>query len=234
MSVYALGATDAAESTIVESHLDGCAECRRDLDDATEIAALLALAVPVVEPPTHLRDAIVRAAGVDRELRGIRAPAPAVAGTRPGRPSPRTRLSRLLSPARTIAGIAAACAILATGVAVHERGSTTSSELQAALQAPEARVLQLSAANGSSARVVTAPGRKPVFVGTMAAAPSGHTYQLWAIPAGGTPISLGLLGNGRVIRAVPSVTDAKSYAVTVEPAGGSSQPTTTPIMVATA
>jgi anti-sigma-K factor RskA len=232
VSIYALGATDAEESTMVESHLEGCAECRADLQEATEATALLALSAPPVEPPTHLRDAIVRAAGVDRELRGLNAPARSAVATTAS-PSLGARLGRLLTPARSLAAAALACAIVATGIAVSERGSGTSSDLQAALQAPNARVLQLSAANGSAARVITAPGRKPVFVGTLATIPSSRTYQLWAIPAGGKPVSLGLLGGGKVTRAVASVPGAQTYAVSIEPAGGSAQPTSTPIMAAT-
>lgn len=235
VSIYALGATDAEESIMVESHLEGCAECREDLSEAMDATALLALSVPPVEPPDHLRAAIVRAAGVDRELRGM--PGPARTATPASTTTPESigaRIARLLTPARALAGAALACAIVATGVAVSERGSGTSSELQAALQAPNAQVLQLSAANGSAARVVTAPGRKPVFIGTMAAVPGGRTYQLWAIPAGGKPVSLGLLGSGKVTRAVTNVPGAPIFAVTIEPAGGSAQPTSSPIMATAA
>jgi anti-sigma-K factor RskA len=233
VSMYALGATDAEESTMVESHLEGCADCTEDLRESLEATALLALSVEPVEPPAHLRDAIVRAAGVDRELRGVTSPRRSPSREATARSPLGRRIARLLTPARALAGAALACAVVATGVAVSERGSGTSSELQAALQAPNARVLQLSAAsNGSAARVVTVPGRKAVFVGTMVAAPDGRTYQLWAIPAGGKPVSLGLLGGGTVTRSVASVPGAETYAVTIEPAGGSAQPTTTPIMAA--
>ncbi len=233
VSAYALGATEAEESAMVEAHLEGCADCRAALDEALETTALLALAAAPVEPPEHLREAIVRAAGVDRELRG--APSPAASGAPSGArgSSLGERLRRLLTPARTVAGLAAACAVVALGVAVHERSPGTSTDLQAALQAPGARVLQLSSPTPSAAaRVITAPGRKPVFVATMPAVPSGHVYQLWAIPADGRAVSLGLVGGGKVTRTVPDVSGTKIYAVSVEPSGGSSQPTTKPVMTA--
>jgi anti-sigma-K factor RskA len=67
---------------------------------------------------------------------------------------------------------------------------------------------------------------------------AGHDAELWVIPAGGTPRSLGLLDpGGRTEMTVsPANRDAlaagATLAVTIEPLGGSptGQPTTTPIV----
>jgi anti-sigma-K factor RskA len=64
---------------------------------------------------------------------------------------------------------------------------------------------------------------------------SDQTYQVWGIESG-RPTSLGLLGpapDGEALGAVRAdLSSVDSLAVTVEPAGGSAQPTTTPVLEA--
>lgn len=61
-----------------------------------------------------------------------------------------------------------------------------------------------------------------------AAPPGGRVYQLWQIQ-GTTPVSLGVIdGQGKLVPDAPS---GITLAVSVEPPGGSDQPTTTPILV---
>jgi anti-sigma-K factor RskA len=66
-------------------------------------------------------------------------------------------------------------------------------------------------------------------------APSGRTYQLWGIASGSNPVSLGTFdpgADGRTTLAldVPAGAVFDLAAVSEEPAGGSPQPTTTPIL----
>ena len=59
--------------------------------------------------------------------------------------------------------------------------------------------------------------------------PPGTTYQLWAIHD--KPVSIGTFQMDRgetahlVVKKVPSFTDAKTFAVSLEPSGGRPQPT---------
>ena len=57
-----------------------------------------------------------------------------------------------------------------------------------------------------------------------------RTYQAWRVPPGGAPVSLGLLGarSPTAFRADLSLAD--TVAISVEPPGGSNQPTTTPLI----
>jgi anti-sigma-K factor RskA len=83
-------------------------------------------------------------------------------------------------------------------------------------------------------------GRLVVHAGQLPAHPTDRDYELWALPAGGKPVSLGVLPTtGTAQRRLTQVqqqalADAAQVAVTVEPLGGSptGQPTTTPIFVA--
>lgn len=66
------------------------------------------------------------------------------------------------------------------------------------------------------------------FLHLNALAPQDRVYQLWRIE-GGKPISAGVFdGQGIVI---PRVEAGQTVAVSVEPTGGSEQPTTTPILI---
>ena len=60
-------------------------------------------------------------------------------------------------------------------------------------------------------------------------------FQMWVIPAQGNPISAGTflseVDDTAVYVRMGAVTGAAAIAVTVEPAGGSPQPTTTPFIV---
>ncbi len=60
---------------------------------------------------------------------------------------------------------------------------------------------------------------------------SDKTYQLWTIESGKAR-SRGLIKAGSGMYLVKSLGAADTIAITVEPAGGSAQPTTTPVMTA--
>jgi len=67
----------------------------------------------------------------------------------------------------------------------------------------------------------------------LSAAPSGKTYEAWVIPAGRSPRPAGLFpdGESRTVRLRGTVPKNAVVAVTVEPAGGSRQPTNKPFFV---
>ena len=78
-------------------------------------------------------------------------------------------------------------------------------------------------------------GKAAISVKGLAPAPAGKTYQLWYIGAGGTITSAGLFtvdadGSGPALLA-GQATPTDKVAVSVEPAGGSQQPTTDPLVV---
>ena len=103
------------------------------------------------------------------------------------------------------------------------------------LSAPEAKLLTHEVTNGGVATVVLAADRHELAVVTtgLPALPSGQVYQLWLI---GKPkiVSAGLLPpakNGQTPAVLATgVAKGDTLGLTVEPAGGSAQPTTTPIL----
>jgi len=75
------------------------------------------------------------------------------------------------------------------------------------------------------------------YTTNLRALPSGQTYELWLIPAQGSPVDAGVFntdprGNGQVILpALPQGLTAKAFAVTIEPAGGVPAPTGPKVLI---
>jgi len=84
--------------------------------------------------------------------------------------------------------------------------------------------------------VVVRDGRATLHTSGLAAAPRGKTYEAWVIPASRPPRPAGLFPGGAAtsLRLHGTVPRNAVVAVTVEPAGGVSAPTTKPIFSAPA
>jgi anti-sigma-K factor RskA len=111
----------------------------------------------------------------------------------------------------------------------------TSSEVAEVLAAPDATIV--SSDDGAAvARVVASPSRgEAVFVADgLESAPRDRTYELWVIDEE-RAVPAGLFDpdeDGRVTRVMTGdMANAQAIGVTVEPAGGSPEPTSEPIMV---
>jgi hypothetical protein len=85
-------------------------------------------------------------------------------------------------------------------------------------------------------RFFVSPGKGVVFIAArLPKLAAGRTFEMWVIPANGKPIPAGTFNaladsTAIHIRRGP-VEGAAAMAISVEPAGGSQQPTTTPIIV---
>jgi anti-sigma-K factor RskA len=140
--------------------------------------------------------------------------------------------------------VAAACLAVAVAVGVVavqdqqriDQLTAANQAISAVLSAPDARATTARATGGGTVTLVSSPSRERVVVASsgLPALPGSKTYELWMMgPAGVRPA--GLLrpnATGHVplrVATVPS--GANRVGLTVEPAGGSAQPTTTPIVV---
>lgn len=92
------------------------------------------------------------------------------------------------------------------------------------------RGVPLSGANGT---VVVGPGgSSALVVANLGSAPAGKTYEAWVV-AGKAALPAGTFRGGSgttVVRLERTVPRGAVVAVTVEPAGGSSQPTSKPFI----
>lgn len=110
----------------------------------------------------------------------------------------------------------------------------------AVMTQPGLRVTEFSGKQGAGNVVFGQDGKSAaIFLQKIAASDSGHTYQVWLVPASGSPQSTGTF-NARpgqpyvsyVINSAQPLSQFTSIQITVEPKGGSPQPTTAPILTA--
>jgi anti-sigma-K factor RskA len=231
--VYALDALGGAERDRFEHHLARCPSCQVEVRGLQETAARFALAVSA-QPPPRMKTRVMAGAARTRQL----PPVPDV-GPLPARGP--GLLRRIAVPA------AAACLALAIALAVLlgiSRGQLSAEraqqrEIAAVLNAPGARIVRGRTTVGGLATAVVAPQlHRLVFTSTgMRSLPGSEVYQLWVIgPAGTTTAtSAGLLTQAADGSTVPVLASGLAagdrIGVTVEPAGGTSKPTTTPVVV---
>lgn len=104
------------------------------------------------------------------------------------------------------------------------------------LKQPETRQVTFGA--GPKGRVFVNPGRGVLLLASnLPLAGQGKTYEFWLIPKGKAPIPAGLFQSnaaGDAVHAAPEasrIENLAAIAVSVEPDGGSPQPTSTPIFV---
>jgi len=222
LPAYALGALDEAERAVVAAHLETCDQCQRDLaqfEDALYEAA--AVGAVRAEPPGDLRARIVvrhqRARVVREGDWGARA---------------RAWLARPVPLAVPLAlALLLVVSLLAVGVA--RRDSDTYARALAGVA--DGRVVALAAqknapADARGALVIPRSG-DPYVVLELSSPPAGKTWEAWVIK-GQRPIAAGLSGSGGVFTIVLSapVGAGDVVAVTLEPAAGSSAPTSDPVL----
>ncbi len=226
---YALNAIDGAERDRFERHMHRCQPCANEVRGLAETATRLAMAAAVVPPP-GLRDRVLAAAVRTRQLPPAADPHP-----RAGR---RQVWFPRLAVAAAAAGLAAALVFgLEQAATQHQldQAQARNRAIAAVLAAPDARILTQATSDGGTATVIVSTGQeKMIFTAAgLPSLPATKVYQLWLI---GVPTrSAGLLpapSGGRTTPLVASgLTPGDKVGVTVEPAGGTAQPTTTPILV---
>jgi anti-sigma-K factor RskA len=249
---YALGALTGEERRAVESHLAECAECAQEVREFEATAARLGAAEETAPPP-RMRAAVLSRIAEVRQL------PPDVGGDGglperpdgpggPDRPGPIPLQGRRRSAGRapsTWIAAAAAAALIAIAavlgaVAINLNNElreqrAQSAEVRQVLAAPDARALSGGVGSGGRGSVVySEEAGRAVFVATgLPAPPSGQTYQAWYVD-GDNPRSAGVFqpdSSGDVTQVLEGdLGAAQAVAFTVEPAGGSTQPTSDPVL----
>jgi anti-sigma-K factor RskA len=233
---YALDAIDGPERERFEHHLHRCQPCGHEVRGLQETAARLAVAVARTPPP-RMKVAVLGAAARTRQL-------PPVVDTRPA-PDPRAARGRRPRLAVVVASVATAV-VIALGIAFGmQRDQLNVVRAQqhavaAVLNAPDARIVtDRTNLGGTATVVVSARLHKLIFtthgLPTLA---GSRVYQLWVMGPGGSATSVGLLAKSGDAGTLPLLASGlirgDRMGVTVEPSGGTKQPTTKPIVVITA
>ena len=212
---YALGVAGDPELSEIAAHLArACPVCTEGVKSEMAVVSAMSGAVKLADPPRRLRRRVVNMVN----------------------PEPR-RSWAVFVPW----GVAAVLAVVLASVVLPPRlnpppmSQQRFEEALSILNDPVTKDVTFGEPNARG-RVFVSPDRGVVVMAAhLPALASNKTFELWVIPTQGNPIPAGTFrGNADAtaifVRPGP-VTNAAAVAVTVEPEGGSPQPTTKPFIV---
>ncbi|MCX4879739.1 MULTISPECIES: anti-sigma factor [unclassified Streptomyces] len=242
---YALDALEPAERLRFEKHLTSCDSCGAEVRALSEDAVRLAWST-AAPAPTAMRNRVLAAVRATPQEPGAAREhtpqlPPHVWGTQP--PPARSRAPRERRPffVPFATATAAAALVVASLFAVQANKAqdtlnaerSQAREIAHVLAAPDARVNSGKDSRGRSIGVVASvsEGQAIVTLSGYGDLPSGRVHQLWLMRPNVQPRSLGLFKGGDTPLVASDLDkSATSLAVTVEPGGGSPQPTSQPIV----
>jgi anti-sigma-K factor RskA len=222
---YALDSIDDLERVAFERHLRDCPSCAEEVRELRATAARLADDVAVT-PPAGLRANVLAAVAQTPQVRTAR---------------PAREQTSAVTRWRRWAAASVAAAVVAVGIGVGTwtiaQGRIHAAERQVAAQhrraadiervlsAPDARLLRTAARDGGTVTLIVSPGQDAAVASLrgMPRLPAGKTYQLWKIN-GDVATSAGTIPADAVVP-IKELSSAKAFGVSIEPAGGSTQPT---------
>ena len=213
---FALGAAEDPERTEIIQHLsDQCPTCTQGIREAASVVASMSTLGHQTKPPKALRR---------RVLAMVNAP------------GGRSRFAVWVPW-----GLALALAlVLASVIVPAHRQSMSASRFEEALTIlndPSAKEVSFGeAAHPARGRFFISPRRGIVLIAaSLPPLEPNKTFEMWVLPQSGKPIPAGTFKGereGTAIHVRPGpVQSASAVAVTIEPSGGSPQPTTTPFIV---
>jgi hypothetical protein len=230
--LYAIGAADEPERGEIRAHLNReCEVCMEGMKRAREVVTLLGGTAAPAAPSPKLRRRILASAGYEERRFGM---APFLAGA--------------------LAFALIACVYFAGRVSDVKRELIRASDLNRDQRMELTRLNEVFAiVNGADTSVSTfgegktqpthgkvfvSPSRGVLLVASnLPPAPAGKAYEMWIIPKGGKPVPAGIFqstaeGDATHVQRGKVDPNADLVAVTLEDAGGASQPTTTPLFAA--
>lgn len=229
---YAVDALDDIERIRFEEHLAACTDCRDEVASLRDTTWMLG-GLTDTAPPPEMRDRLL--AGI-KEIRPL-----------PPETTPKHRADEAAEPSdassgrrfgwRTFAAAAAVLAMVGTGTVaavelIREDSSQTMSTAERVLNAKDATTVAVDLPGAARARVVrsVSENRAVLVTSGMPAAPNGKVYELWLqhddvmVPAGLMPDD-----SDQTFVLKGDAADASAAGITVEPEGGSDEPTSAPI-----
>lgn len=243
LALYAMDALDDdRELAELREHLDTCGECRRELEALRGDMALLALSTSGPQPPQRSRERLLKAIAAEPRL--------AVTKSRVVMGRLQHRSLSWVPIAVALLLIIFSAALVRENIVLRARRDGLALELEqtkrrAALamevmgmindpQLPRMTLVSASKPPQPQLKTIYQPqkGHVLLMANNLPSLPEDKVYELWLLPAGGgAPMAAGTFtpdakGNTMMMHAMDNGgIDAKAFAVTIEPRGGSPTPT---------
>lgn len=216
---YALDALDAAERDRFEAHLTQCVSCQSELSGFVATAARLG-EVESQSPPAGLRDRLMSEVSTTRQER------PTVVALNQSRF--RRTLPRLAMAAAFLVGAGGVGGYLSERDQVSDIRADQAA-IVAVMSASDSTTIDRTFDGGGHVRLVSSDEVNAAFIvaSDLPSLEGGKVYQVWTVK-GDAPTSQGVFAtSGSMV--MEDLDGADRIAITVEPKGGSKQPTTAPI-----
>ncbi len=230
--LYALGLAEDPAAPELREHLQrGCATCTTGVHTARGLMTMLATTAPAMAPFPRLRRRILASVGVERRVWGwtplwVAVSALSLVSAMYFYGRDRDNGIQMLKFQAQAREQAIELARLSDVLAILNQPETRSVSFGESQPKPRGKVF----ANPKLGVLLLASNLPP--------APSGKIYEMWLIPKTGKPAPAGLFqssaeGSATHLQKVAvDLAATKAVAVTLEPAEGVPQPTSTPLIVA--
>ncbi|WP_436501536.1 anti-sigma factor [Actinokineospora sp. HUAS TT18] len=226
---YALNAIPEAERAQFERHLAECESCRQEVQELRATATRLGEAAEEQPPPALKAAVLARIAEVRQQ-----SPLNELAARRAKSPWP-TRIFGAAAAVLLVVSVSLGVLLVRSNQEA-DSGRQQVAAMAELLRADDARIVSGTTADGLSGTVVVSRHRGQVMLlaDNIPAAPDGKTYQAWLIGDGPKPKSIGVFEPDQSGRAslvdASGVQNATTIGVTVEPDGGSTEPSLPAVM----
>lgn len=260
LELFALGGLPEPEAAAMRAHLAGCGECAMRLAQAHGNAAMLAFAAKQERPAGTIKAELMARIRANRESEErfewpLRTKAPGTEGEQKKMAAD----TKSFTWSWVLVPVALALAVVSFGLSWQNRKMADELKIErqvadgliqdrekieklvSVLAAPETVTVKLAGTGdaASASGVVKYNGKMGamVYSAELQELPAGKDYQMWLLRTNGAPISAGVMGTGGSAKGklwtadVPAGTEAKTFAVTIEAAGGAAQPSGPKVLV---
>jgi anti-sigma-K factor RskA len=217
---YVLDALPEDERARFEQHLTECTFCATEVGELREAAIKLATQV-ATPPPPALKTNVMSA--IDQ----IRQVPPLIPGAEDEVSQRRVSRRSVLALAAAALAVAGAGGIAIDQYRDKQEAVQANERMAAVLAEPDARTVHGAVNGGGQATIVLSPRANAavVVLRDLPQLPANHTWQLWLIDRSQTGHSVGLASGDLTTVVDNAVTDRVAFGLTIEPTGGSAQPT---------
>lgn len=251
LELFALGALPQNEAEALQAHVSACEECSARLSEARGHVSLLAFAVKQERPAGTIKAELLARVRANRQAEEMNEWPSRVHREEEYKPAKKPASGWLTW---VLATAAVLLAVVSFALSWQNRNMAARLQRQRQVAESSIRereqiekLVGILASPDTMTVKLAGMGEMPTATGlvkfnskaglvlyqasNLPDLPAGKSYQMWLVPTSGAPISAGLLGSGGQafgnmwMAEVPANVEAKAFAVTVEPAGGTDQPT---------